>query len=248
MLQSTNLIPERNSTSYLMVGCDRPIASPVFNVMERPKLIEDLGRLYPTTTSKEKKRFGLYECPYCGNTFKARSSGIKAGHPISCGCMVLKSVFKHGMSHTKIHDVWQNMKSRCYQQKKHDYKYYGGRGITVCDEWREYFINFYNWAMINGYKEGLEIDRIKNDLNYSPDNCRFITGSQNTQNTRILRSNNTSGFRGVHFNRKNNNWNACVMNKRRVYYLGTFCDSVSAAIAYNNWVIEHKTLHPLNNI
>lgn len=87
---------------------------------------------------------------------------------------------KHDMSHTKLYRcVWTGVKQRCLNSKTKDYERYGGRGITICDEWKKDFVTFYNWAMNNGYKEGLEIDRIDNDGNYEPKNCRFVTPTVN---------------------------------------------------------------------
>lgn len=92
--------------------------------------------------------------------------------------------FRHGLKHHPLYDVWGKMKSRCYKPNDKDYSDYGGRGITVCMEWKEDFKVFYDWCMANGYEKGLEMDRRENDGNYSPDNCRFVTRSQNMRNTR----------------------------------------------------------------
>lgn len=89
--------------------------------------------------------------------------------------------FKHGMKGTRIYDTWLGMKARCNNPKSKDYKYYGGKGIAVCKEWRDDFIVFYNWAMSNGYKEGLTLDRINHDGNYEPANCQWITRSENAK-------------------------------------------------------------------
>lgn len=87
----------------------------------------------------------------------------------------------HMMSNTKIYQVWHTMKRRCTQEKRKDYKHYGGRGITVCDIWLS-FENFYEWAIRHGYSEGLELDRIDVNGNYCPENCRFVTRIENIQN------------------------------------------------------------------
>ena len=73
---------------------------------------------------------------------------------------------------------------RCYNPRTDSYKYYGGRGITICNEWLLDFMNFYNWAIDNNYKEGLSIDRIDSDGNYEPSNCRWVTAKEQANNTR----------------------------------------------------------------
>lgn len=95
--------------------------------------------------------------------------------------------YKHGHSYEKIHRVWYGIIERCYSELHKSYHEYGGRGITVCDEWKNDFQAFYDWAMSNGYKEGLQIDRIDNNGNYDPKNCRFVTASENCRNRRTAR-------------------------------------------------------------
>ena len=89
---------------------------------------------------------------------------------------------KHGMSDSKIYGVWLSMRERCNNEKNKSYKNYGAKGIKVCKEWQESFLPFYNFSISNGYKEGLTIDRIDSKLGYYPENCRFVTVSEQNRN------------------------------------------------------------------
>ena len=124
-------------------------------------------------TADQRRMFAEYECNFCGSLFE--SGYRKKRSPSSCGCQ------KHGETGTKLYIMWANMKSRCFNKKSEDYKYYGGRGIKVCDGWLN-FVSFRNWANPNGYGDNLEIDRRNNDGNYEPSNCRFITHTENVRN------------------------------------------------------------------
>lgn len=90
----------------------------------------------------------------------------------------------HGLSNHPIHKVWHNMKSRCYNQNLKQFKDYGGRGILVCEEWRTNYLAFHTWAMQNGWEKNLTIERINNDLGYSPLNCKFIPRKLQSRNQR----------------------------------------------------------------
>lgn len=89
------------------------------------------------------------------------------------------------MSKSKLYDVWYQMKKRCYRKENSNYKYYGERGITVCDEWKKDYKAFKSWAIANGYKEGLTLDRINSNGNYEPSNCRWATIEEQARNMRI---------------------------------------------------------------
>ncbi len=112
----------------------------------------------------------------------------KLGYQKACGCGIGKNTnFKHGMSRLKEsnpYKSWESLKARCNNPKSTMYHNYGGRGIRVCDEWDSSFTVFYDWAISNGWQEGLEIDRIDVNGNYEPSNCRWVTRAQNCRNTR----------------------------------------------------------------
>ena len=209
----------------------------------KPILIEDLGMMFATENSKKKVRYGLYKCGFCGNNFRTQISRVKGGYTKSCGCYqkrrAKESNKTHGLKTTRLYKTWWNIKSRTLNSKDKDYPNYGGRGITLWDEWKNDFMSFYTWAMSNGYSDELSIDRIDNNGNYEPNNCRWTTKTIQTRNQRIPK-NNTSGYRGVHFDKKLGKYIAKIsINKKRIQ-LGYFTSPEEGAIAYNNYIIENN--------
>ena len=129
----------------------------------------------------------MFECECdCGNTKIIQGTSLKLGHTRSCGCLAENNTDQttHGLSKTHIYGVWNTMKSRCYNKNAQRYAFYGGRGITVCEEWRNDFMSFYNWALSNGYKDGMTLDREDNSGNYEPSNCRWIDQKAQMNNMR----------------------------------------------------------------
>ena len=127
-----------------------------------------------------KERIVVAECE-CGNIKLHYYNAIKKGYTKSCGCKPYVTKYgDSGESYTRIYNIYDHMKSRCYNKNCDSYRYYGGSGITICDEWKNDFMKFRDWAISNGYSEELTIDRIDVVGNYEPINCQWITRSENT--------------------------------------------------------------------
>lgn len=124
----------------------------------------------------------------CGNERSVRVAELKNGHTKSCGCfqkeVASTRIKRHGEAKTRLYRIWTKIKDRCYNERNDRYESYGGRNITVCDEWRNNYESFRNWALNNGYKDGLSIDRIDVNGNYEPSNCRWATVAEQNRNKR----------------------------------------------------------------
>ena len=155
-----------------------------------PKLIDLTGKKFGKLTviryshSKNNHRYWMCRCE-CGKEVSVITSSLKTGNTKSCGCMQNRP--KHNESRTKLYSVWNGIRQRCNNKNSKHYKNYGGRGITVCEEWDNSYESFREWALNNGYKQGLEVDRIDNDKGYYPENCRLTTHKQQQSNKRTNR-------------------------------------------------------------
>lgn len=126
------------------------------------------------------------ECS-CGNNVIVTVSHLTSGSTKSCGCYNQEcrhNRTSNGLRYTSLYGVWNEMKQRCFNENSTAYINYGGRGIKVCDEWANDFESFYSWSIDNGYMHGLSIDRINNDGDYEPSNCRWVIDSIQANNKR----------------------------------------------------------------
>ena len=158
-----------------------------------PKLIDITGQTFGRltalrTASRNADRRMLWHCRCtCGQEILASGKLLREGRIKSCGCwksaLCAQVQTKHGESFTRLHRIWTGIKTRCTNPHCKAFPRYGGRGIRLCDEWREYTF-FRDWARTNGYADHLTIDRINNDGHYEPNNCRWASYAEQNRNQR----------------------------------------------------------------
>ena len=162
--------------------------------MGYPRLENQIGKKYWRLTilsewweqvGDRRKRFVQCKCT-CGNISRHRLEDIRSGRTKSCGCFNKDKELKHGLSDTRIYNIWKGVVSRCNNPSCKNYKNYGNRGISVCTAWLDVEI-FYEWAVNNGYKDGLSIERKDVNEGYNPENCTWIPFKRQACNRRSSR-------------------------------------------------------------
>lgn len=188
------------------------------------------GRLVVLREAGRQRRRVLWECLCdCGNYCNVISTNLTTGNTLSCGCIANK--YSYTQSHkTRLYSIWRGIKQRCLNPNSPEYHRYGGRGITICKEWENDFGAFKRWASANGYQDNLTIDRINNNQGYTPDNCRWSTKLEQSNN---MERNILWTYKGE--TKTITEWSKCVGIKRHTLYLRY----------RNGWTIEKMLTTPL---
>ena len=211
------------------------------------KLIKDLGVIYPTKTAKQKVRCGIYECPYCQKHFQTRTATVKFGSSTKCkSCSVSIKGITHGDSKARLYNIFNHMIARTTKPNNKNYVDYGGRGITVCNEWLKYE-NFREWALNNDYEEHLTIDRINVNGNYEPSNCRWVNRTIQARNQRKQKGTSTE-YKGVTKRQLVNSvkYESRITVDKKCITLGFFDCRLAAAYAYDDYVTKNNLEHTKN--
>lgn len=181
----------------------------------------------------------------CGVEKWVRPNCLTSGDTRSCGCLDRERRMTHGMTRTGLYQCWKRMRQRCENTRDRNYHHYGNRDIRVNPEWHNYEA-FAAWAVAAGYREGLTLDRRDSNGDYTPENCRWATWSQQSQNHR-RRKDNGSGYVGVSLFRRGYQCRVCLSG--REIHLGLFDDPFSAAWVRDEFVKRHYDQHAtLNNL
>jgi len=149
--------------------------------------------LHDTEKKSGSNRIWLCQCD-CGRLTEVRGDNLRSDRIKSCGCFrkeIAKEIAKKFMTihgdakRARLYRIWGNMKARCYNPNSANYKRYGGKGIKICNKWKNNYLAFKLWALANGYQEGLTIDRINSNGNYCPENCHWVSMFENLKNRKF---------------------------------------------------------------
>ena len=201
------------------------------------------GRLTVIERVENLNKRARYRCICdCGNEKIALAQNLLNSHVRSCGCFSAERRLQitkdnnlkrgreiHGDSKTRLYQIWEGIKVRCFKKENHAYHNYGGRGISMCEDWKNSYLSFKKWSLENGYSENLTIDRIDVNKDYCPENCRWVSWSVQSVNKRTL-CRNSSGRTGVSWNKAQKKYVAYISRDGVRHHLGTF-EKIEDAIA-----------------
>lgn len=219
--------------------------------MEEVKVGYRIGKLLVVKLEREDPRGKTWLCKCdCGNDIILNNyqliQGGKRRPNKSCGCKEYRYNGKVGKN-LRLYHTWYGMKRRCYDKGSGSYKRYGAKGVAVDEVWIEDFNNFLEWALNNGYKDGLTLDRIDSKQGYSPSNCRWATYNTQMQ-TRGKMGNNTTGVTGVSHSKKTDRYSAYIQRDGIQKNLGVFDDlerAKEARVQAEQRYKEHGTIKGL---
>lgn len=210
---------------------------------------EIYGRLTITGDApyRSKDRRVYVQC-ICGNTKDVLLGDLRRGDTQSCGCYLQEQITKHGDAHARLYKIYHGMLNRCYLKTTIHFHNYGGRGITVCDEWKENYEVFRNWALNNGYQDNLTIDRKNVNGNYEPENCQWLSQHLQQRNKQAV-PNCSSKYVGVSRCKGTNFWLSYVKINRKMKSLGRFPSELEAAKTRDQYILNNNLEHfRLNNV
>lgn len=207
---------------------------------------KDLGRMQKDG-GKRVAHYCICQCA-CGRLTEVDLSSLRSGNTKSCGhCTSSGGNLRFGR---KLYTCYMDMRRRCYNAEAKNYRHYGGRGIQVCDEWmdpNEGFENFCKWSMNNGFSEELSLDRIDNDGNYSPPNCRWATKRVQNINKNPSKK-NSSGYVGIRKHSSGVGWYGCVKINGKDFYTGYSKDLLEAVKMRNEYISRNHLENELNEV
>jgi len=181
----------------------------------------------------------------CGVEFKISNQSIRKRDTNKCRPCAIRKEYTPTRDDARLYNIWYSMNHRVNGKSKKDFICYKSKNIIVCEDWKTFDI-FKSWALDNGYKDNLSIDRENNDGNYEPLNCRWANRGTQNSNTRKLRSNNTSGYRGVVWNNTNGTWRSRIGINKKYYEIGSFKSKLECAKAYDKYIDDNNLEHTKN--
>lgn len=178
----------------------------------------------------------------CGKEFDTTLTKFINNKVTQCKDCAKESRKTHGLSNTRLYHVWEHMKYRCNNPKCANFINYGGRGIKICEEWNKSSSSFIKWALSNGYKNDLTLDRIDNNGNYEPNNCRWATYEQQSVNQRKSKR-NSSGYVGIGFRKDTKKWTSFIHVHKKRIILGCFNTQKEALEIRNKYIKNNNLEH-----